>query len=64
MANPVLNERAFQKASTAWAPPEPDTEYFPPVDDGPVADLGIETAPLGGGRQHMVDHGPHQRIGG
>jgi uncharacterized YccA/Bax inhibitor family protein len=36
MANPVLNERTLQQASTTWAPPEPDTEYFPPVDDGPT----------------------------
>ena len=37
MANPVLNERTFQQASTTWAPPEPDSEYFPPVDDGPTS---------------------------
>jgi len=35
MANPVLNERTIERAATTWAPPEPDTEYFPPVDDGP-----------------------------
>lgn len=35
MANPVLNERALQKAPATWAPPEPNTEYFPPVTDGP-----------------------------
>jgi len=37
MANPVLNERMLQQASTTWAPPESDTEYFPPVDDGPTS---------------------------
>ena len=37
MANPVLNERSLQKASTTWAPPQGDTEYFPPVDDGPTS---------------------------
>lgn len=35
MANPVLNERALQRAQHNWAPPEPNTEYFPPVTDGP-----------------------------
>ncbi len=37
MANPVLNERTLQRASTTWAPPQADTEYFPPVDDGPTS---------------------------
>jgi uncharacterized YccA/Bax inhibitor family protein len=35
MANPVLNERVLHQAGTTWAPPEPNTEYFPPVNDGP-----------------------------
>ena len=33
MANPVLNERIMQSASTTWAPPDAGTDYFPPVDD-------------------------------
>ena len=37
MANPVLNERTLQKASTTWAPPAADTGHFPPVDDGPTS---------------------------
>ena len=36
MSNPVLNERALQQAPT-WAAPEPGTEYFPPIDDGPTS---------------------------
>ena len=37
MSNPVLNERAFQSASTTWAAPEPGTGYVPGVSDGPVS---------------------------
>ena len=35
MPSPVFNERTMQSAATTWAPPEPSTEYFPPIDDGP-----------------------------
>jgi uncharacterized YccA/Bax inhibitor family protein len=43
MANPVLNEKAFDKAagataaSATLAPPAPGTVYYPPIDDGPVS---------------------------
>ncbi|NND73872.1 MAG: Bax inhibitor-1/YccA family protein [Ilumatobacter sp.] len=36
MANPVLNERALQRAQHHWAPPEAGTDYLPPIDDGPT----------------------------
>ena len=37
MSNPVFNDRVLKDASTTWAPPEPATDYFPPVSDGPVS---------------------------
>ena len=37
MPSPVFNERTMQSAATTWAPPEPSTEYFPPIDDGPTS---------------------------
>jgi uncharacterized YccA/Bax inhibitor family protein len=37
MSNPVLNERTLSSASNTWATPEPGTEYFPPIDDGPTS---------------------------
>ncbi len=37
MANPVLNERKMQEASTTWAPPQQGSGHFPPVTDGPVS---------------------------
>lgn len=37
MPSPVFNERTMQSASTTWAPPEPSTEYFPPINDGPTS---------------------------
>lgn len=46
MANPLLNDDAFKKASTAgWAAPEPSTDARPrstaidgmPIDDGPIS---------------------------
>jgi uncharacterized YccA/Bax inhibitor family protein len=42
MANPVLNEKAFDKAAGITAadatlpPPAPGTVYYPPISDGPV----------------------------
>jgi uncharacterized YccA/Bax inhibitor family protein len=42
MANPVLNEKAFDKAagitaaSATLPPPAPGTVYYPPISDGPV----------------------------
>ena len=37
MSNPVLNERTLKSATTTWAPPEPGSGHFPPVNDGPVS---------------------------
>lgn len=45
MPNPVLNERTMQSATTTWAPPEPDTGYFPPISDGPVSAWAPPVAP-------------------
>jgi uncharacterized YccA/Bax inhibitor family protein len=36
MPNPMFNESTMNKASQNWAPPQPGTDYFPPVTDGPV----------------------------
>ncbi len=48
MPNPVLNERALSKASQTWAPPEPNTTYFPPVSDGPTSPFVRETMTVNG----------------
>ena len=48
MANPVLNDRVLAQASTTWAPPEPNTEYFPPVSDGPSSPFVRETMTVNG----------------
>ena len=48
MANPVLNDRVLAQASTTWAPPEPNTEYFPPVSDGPTSPFVRETMTVNG----------------
>ena len=48
MANPVLNERVLAQASNTWAPPEPNTEYFPPVSDGPSSPYVRETMTVNG----------------
>jgi uncharacterized YccA/Bax inhibitor family protein len=37
MPNPMFNESTMRSASQTWAPPEPGTEYFPPITDGPVS---------------------------
>jgi uncharacterized YccA/Bax inhibitor family protein len=40
MANPVLNDAAFKQAAQAdragWAAPQSNTQYIPPMTDGPV----------------------------
>ena len=36
MPNPMFNESTMRKASQTWAPPQPGTDYIPPVTDGPV----------------------------
>jgi len=48
MANPVLNERTLSQASHTWAPPATDTEYFPPVNDGPTTPFVRETMTVNG----------------
>ena len=48
MANPVLNEQTLSQASSTWAPPVTDTEYFPPVNDGPTSPLVRETMTVNG----------------
>ncbi len=37
MPNPLFNESTMKKAPATWAPPEPGTEYIPPITDGPVS---------------------------
>ncbi len=43
MPNPVLNDKAFEKAAGASAgaatlpPPDPKTVYYPPITDGPIS---------------------------
>jgi uncharacterized YccA/Bax inhibitor family protein len=36
MPNPLFNENTLKKAPAQWAPPQPGTDYIPPIDDGPV----------------------------
>jgi uncharacterized YccA/Bax inhibitor family protein len=37
MPNPMFNESTMKKASTEWPPPQPGTEYVPPITDGPIS---------------------------
>ena len=37
MPNPLFNEDTMKKAPTTWAPPQPGTDYLPPITDGPVS---------------------------
>jgi uncharacterized YccA/Bax inhibitor family protein len=48
MPNPVLNERTLSQASNTWAPPAPDTDYFPPVTDGPSSPFVRQTMTVNG----------------
>lgn len=48
MANPVLNDRVLAQASNTWAPPEPNTDYLPPVNDGPTSPFVRETMTVNG----------------
>lgn len=48
MSNPVLNERVLRQASNTWAPPEPTTDHFPPVHDGPSSPYVRETMTVNG----------------
>ena len=48
MSNPVLNEHRLQAAGKTWAPPEPSTDHFPPVTDGPVSSWRPEVMTVNG----------------
>ena len=48
MSNPVLNERTLRQAPTTWAPPEPSSDHFPPVTDGPVSPWRPEVMTVNG----------------
>ena len=48
MSNPVLNERTMTSASTTWAPPEPTSQHFPPVSDGPVSSWSPQVMTVNG----------------
>jgi uncharacterized YccA/Bax inhibitor family protein len=48
MANPVLNERTMKQAPTNWPPPEPATDRFPPINDGPVSPWRPEVMTVNG----------------
>ena len=52
MPNPVLNEQTMRSAPATWAPPEPSTDYFPPVNepvtDGPVSSWPPEVMTVNG----------------
>ena len=37
MPSPVLNERTLEKAPATWAPPDPNSAYHAPIDDGPIS---------------------------
>ena len=37
MPNPLFNEDTLKKAPATWAPPQPGTDYIPPITDGPVS---------------------------
>jgi uncharacterized YccA/Bax inhibitor family protein len=37
MPNPLFNEDTLKKAPAQWAPPQPGTDYIPPITDGPVS---------------------------
>jgi uncharacterized YccA/Bax inhibitor family protein len=36
MPNPLFNEETLKKAPAQWSPPQPGTDYIPPITDGPV----------------------------
>ncbi len=44
MPNPVLNEQALRAAANNWAPPNPATDCFPPINDGPVSSWKSKSA--------------------
>ena len=53
MPNPLFNESTMKKAPATWAPPEPGTEYIPPITDGPQAARNSTRATIA----RMAPHG-------
>jgi uncharacterized YccA/Bax inhibitor family protein len=37
MPSPMFNESTIKQAKQTWAPPEPGTDFIPPMTDGPVS---------------------------
>ena len=37
MPNPMLTSRRCARRPQTWAPPQPGTDYIPPITDGPSA---------------------------
>jgi uncharacterized YccA/Bax inhibitor family protein len=52
VANPYLNDKAFQEAAAGWAAPDPSTRARPidvaPIDDGPISAWHPGTMTVGG----------------
>ena len=48
MPNPMFNESTMRKASQTWAPPQPGTDYIPPITDGPVTPWRAGVMTVGG----------------
>lgn len=48
MPNPMFNESTMRNASQKWASPQPGTDYFPPVTDGPVTPWRTGVMTVGG----------------
>ena len=48
MPNPMFNESTMRKASKTWAPPQPGTDYIPPITDGPVTPWRTGVMTVGG----------------
>jgi uncharacterized YccA/Bax inhibitor family protein len=53
MANPVLNDRAFQQAgrtdaAPGWGAPAASTTYIPPINDGPISRHRTGVMTIGG----------------
>ena len=56
MSNPVLNERTMRQAPATWAPPEPSTDHFPPVTDGPVSPWRPGVMTVNGHNTYLPGH--------
>lgn len=53
MANPTLNDSVFKRVRTeeggaGWAAPDASTQYFPPINDGPISPYRTEGMTIGG----------------